>query len=87
MNTSSAGELVALGMVWGDEDLIVVTDKGTTIRTQLSQVSEYSRNTKGTKIIKLRDGEKIVSKTIVKGEREIEEEIEKTREFEVRLND
>jgi DNA gyrase subunit A len=87
MNTKSAGCLVALGMVWGDEDLIVVTDKGTTIRTELSQVSEYSRNTKGTKIIKLRDGEFIKSKTIVKGQKEIDTEIEKTRELELKLND
>jgi DNA gyrase subunit A len=65
----------------------VVTDKGTTIRTQLSQVSEYSRNTKGTKIIKLRDGEIIKSKTIVKGQREVDLEIERTREMELKLND
>ena len=87
MNTKSAGKLVALGVVWGDEDIIVVTDKGTTIRTDLSQVSEYSRNTKGMKIIKLRDGETIMSKTIVKGEREIDSEIERTREMEMHKND
>ena len=87
MNTKSAGDLVALAMVRGDEDLIVVTDKGTTIRTELSQVSSYSRNTKGTTIIKLKDGEKIMSKTIVKGEEELELEIEMTREMEIKLND
>jgi DNA gyrase subunit A len=87
MKVDKAGDLVALGAVWGDEDLIVVTDKGTTIRTQLSQISEYSRNTKGTKVIKLKDGETIVSKTIVKGQKEIDVEIEKTRELELKLND
>lgn len=75
INTSKAGKLLTLTTVKGDEDLMMVTDKGTVIRTSLSKVSKVSRNTKGVTIVKLKENEKITSATIIKSSEEIEEEI------------
>ncbi len=84
INTDKAGKLVALKTVHGDESLILITDKGTTIRLPLDSVSELSRNTKGVRIINLKDNERIASAAVVKSDKEIEQEIEKT--VEVRLS-
>jgi DNA gyrase subunit A len=82
INTDKAGKLIGLTAVKGDEDLMIITDKGTVIRTELSQISQFSRNSKGVTIVKLRDDEKITSTSVVRSLEEIEEEIiEKTKEI------
>lgn len=86
INTEKAGDLIGLTAVKGDEDLMIITDKGTVIRTQLSQISTFSRNAKGVTIVKLKDGESITSVSVVRSEEEIENEIlEKTREVSIEL--
>ena len=47
------GALIAIKTVKGDEDIIIITDHGTTIRTTLTQVSNMSRNTIGVKRIRI----------------------------------
>jgi len=59
-------KMIGLSATERDDDLIVVTDKGTTIRLNLGAVSIFSKNTKGVKLIKVRDGEKVISYSIVK---------------------
>lgn len=59
------GELCAMRAVNGDEDLMVITNKGLVIRTPLSQVKIAGRNTQGVKIINLEAGQKVASLTIV----------------------
>lgn len=82
INTLKAGLLVGLTAVKGDEDLMIITDKGTIIRTELSQISQSSRNSKGVTIIKLKENEKITSTSIIRSIQEIEKEIvEKTQEL------
>ncbi len=81
INTAKAGNLIGLTAVKGNEDLMIITDKGTIIRTELSQISTFSRTAKGVTIVKLKPGEKITSLSVVRSEKEIEEEIsEKTKE-------
>jgi len=81
INTLKAGKLIALSAVKGDEDLMIITDKGTVIRTQISQISQFSRNSKGVTIVKIRPNEKIASAKVVRSSKEIENEIiEKTKE-------
>ncbi len=63
-NSKKAGNLVILKTVIGTEDLLVITNKGTTIRISLSSVSEISRNSKGVKIVDLKENEQI-SKAII----------------------
>lgn len=82
INTEKAGSLIGLTAVKGDEDLMIITDKGTVIRVKLEQLSNVSRNSKGVTIVKLKEGESISSTSIVRSEEEIENEIiEKTKEI------
>ncbi len=86
INTDKAGDLIGLTAVKGDEDLMIITDKGTVIRTELSQVSTFSRNAKGVTIVKLKEGEQIASISVVRSIEEIENEIiEKTKEITLEL--
>jgi len=82
INTNKAGALVGLRAVVGTEDLMVITNKGTVIRTTVEQISQSSRNTKGVKIVSPREGEIITSIATVKSSEEVDKEIvEKTKEF------
>ncbi len=86
INTDKAGDLIGLTAVKGDEDLMIITNKGTVIRTELSQISTFSRNSKGVTIVKLRDEESIASISVVRSAEEIENEIiEKTKEITLEL--
>ncbi|BDU67359.1 MAG: DNA gyrase subunit A [Candidatus Tyloplasma litorale] len=76
INKSKSGELIGLLAVNGNEHLIIITNKGTVIRLKLKQISNFSRNSKGVKIVKLREEEKIASISIIRSLKEIEEEIE-----------
>ncbi len=81
LNTAKAGKLIGLRAVFGDEDLLLITDKGTIIRTCLDQINTSSRNTKGVTIVRPKEGEKIVSIATIKSLKEVENEIiEKTQE-------
>ncbi len=87
INTEKAGNLVGLTAVKGDEDLMIITNGGTIIRTAIEQISVSARNTKGVTIVKLKDGESISSVSVVRSEEEIEQEIiEKTKEITLDLN-
>lgn len=68
------GELTAMRGVNGDEDLLVITNKGIVIRTPLSQIHIAGRNTVGVKIIALEPKQKVASIAIVPHQDETEEE-------------
>ena len=75
------GNLVCMKAVEGNEDLLVVTNKGVMIRIPLEQVKISSRNTQGVKIIKLDDNSKVSSIEVV------EKEEEETEVSEVETNE
>ncbi len=64
MNGKNGG-LTAMRAVNGDEDLMVITNKGIVIRTPLSQIHIAGRNTVGVKIIALDPGNRVASLAIV----------------------
>ena len=68
------GNLVCMKAVSGDEDLLVVTNKGVMIRIPLEQVKISSRNTQGVRIIKL-DEKSVVSTIEVVDKEEEDPEI------------
>lgn len=70
--TDKTGKLVSLKAVNGDEDVVVITNRGQTIRTSLSQINIIGRNTQGVKIINLKESEIVSSFTIVNKEEEEE---------------
>ncbi|MBL8683778.1 MAG: DNA gyrase subunit A [Myxococcales bacterium] len=55
------GDVVDLVLVCEGDQLMVVTDKGQTLRTFVSQVRLAGRNTQGVRIIDVNDGEKVVA--------------------------
>lgn len=75
-STDKNGGLCAIRNINGEEDIIIITDHGTTIRTSLTQFREMSRNTVGVKVITLRNNEKISSVSIISSDSELEKESE-----------
>jgi len=71
--TSKNGKMVSFASVKGEEDLIVVTDKGMTIRTPLSQILTVKRDTIGSRVIRLKESDFAATITIVpKSEENVE---------------
>ena len=66
------GDLITVKTVNGDENIIIITDQGTTIKTSLSQVRDTGRNSVGVKMIRLKDDEIISSCCIEPSEEEYE---------------
>lgn len=84
INTNKSGELVYVGLVNSNEDIMVVTNKGIAIRTSLKTISDSSRSTKGVKVIQIKDNSKIQSVAILdvdQIEKEFEKEYSKTQEL------
>ncbi|MFL1731736.1 DNA gyrase subunit A [Moraxella oculi] len=62
------GELVKAVAVQGDEDIILISDKGTLVRTPVAQVAVAGRNAQGVRLIRISDGEKLVGVACVEHE-------------------
>ncbi|MBQ7307437.1 MAG: DNA gyrase subunit A [Clostridia bacterium] len=71
--SEETGSLIAIKQIEGNQDVIIITNGGTMIRTPIEGISVISRNTKGVKIMKLKKNEKIVSVAVVEHEEENEE--------------
>jgi DNA gyrase subunit A len=54
------GALVAARQVSDDDDIMLISDGGTLVRTSAAGISTLGRNTQGVTLIRLRDGEKLV---------------------------
>ena len=63
--TGKNGVPVSLKLVSGDDDLIVITDKGMVVRTHLDQILTIGRDTQGVKVVSLYDSHTVASIAIV----------------------
>ncbi len=76
------GKLVALKQISGDKDILMIADSGVIIRTPVDAISMFSRVSQGVKVMRLKDGAKIVSvalaekEEITGGNQEIDAETE-----------
>ncbi|SEI65223.1 DNA gyrase subunit A [Allopseudospirillum japonicum] len=62
MRTSERnGALVAASLVHDQDELMLITDKGTLVRTRVAEISISSRNTQGVTLIRLAEEERLVS--------------------------
>jgi DNA gyrase subunit A len=79
MKTSDRnGSMVSSTLVEDNDGIMLISDKGTMIRTSVEQVPTLSRNTQGVKIITPKEGEKLIEcVTIPQEEEDIVEEQEK----------
>ncbi len=61
MKTSERnGAMVSSALVNDDAGIMLISDKGTMIRTSVSQIPTLSRNTQGVKVITPKEGEKLI---------------------------
>ena len=77
MKTSERnGLMVSSTLVDDDAGIMLISDKGTMIRTSVSQIPTLSRNTQGVKVITPKDGEKLIECVTIpdESEDEVEEE-------------
>ncbi len=72
--TPKTGKLVGIRIATGDEDVMLITDKGTVIRLLVKEVSILGRSTQGVTLMRTNDGGKVVSIELVEKETENEEE-------------
>ena len=63
--TDKNGHLAGLITVKGNEDLMVITDTGVMIRTNVANISQTGRSTMGVKVMRLDENAKIVTFTTV----------------------
>ncbi len=75
--TEKTGKLVGMKVINGDEDYIVITNNGQTIRSPIEQVRLCGRNSIGVKIINLKDKETVSSFTVLPHE-DNESQVENT---------
>ena len=54
------GQMVSAVAVDEEDGIMLISDKGTLIRTAISQIPTLGRNTQGVKVIKPKDGEKLI---------------------------
>ena len=59
--TPKTGNIVGIKITTDDDDIMMITDKGTVIRIKASDVSVLGRNTQGVTLMRTNDGGKVVS--------------------------
>jgi len=55
------GSLIGAVQVFEGDELMLISDQGTMVRTRTDEISVLSRNTQGVRLIRLKGGEKLVS--------------------------
>ena len=71
--TDRNGPVVACKEVLGDDEVMIVTQDGVLIRTEVSGISTVGRNTQGVRVINLGEGDRVIDMTRVpKSEEESE---------------
>jgi DNA gyrase subunit A len=64
--TERNGRLISAKQVLDDEEIMMITDRGTLIRTPVSEISVIGRNTQGVRLISLSEGERLVGVEVIK---------------------
>lgn len=59
--TDKNGEVIAVKAVSNDDDLMLITDKGQIVRLRIKEISTMGRNTQGVRLVRLKEGEKLVA--------------------------
>lgn len=83
--TSQYGKVAMIAPVNDDNDVIMISSDGIIIRTHADQISTFQRPSKGVKVMKVNDGEKIATLSVV--DRLEEEAMEETAEIQADESD
>jgi DNA gyrase subunit A len=54
------GRVVGATLVKSEDEIMLISDNGTLVRTRVEEISVMSRNTQGVRLIRLSDGEKLI---------------------------
>lgn len=73
--TEQYGKVAMIAPVCDDNDVIMISSDGIIIRTNADQISTFQRPSKGVKVMKVNDGEKIATISVVDKLEETEEEL------------
>ena len=73
------GKVVGAVQVSESDEIMLISDKGTLVRTRVDEVSVQGRNTQGVRLIRLRDGETLVGLEQV-DEPDVEEDLSEASE-------
>ncbi|MCK9165971.1 MAG: DNA gyrase subunit A [Acholeplasmataceae bacterium] len=83
--TERNGNLCALRSVAEDEDVIIVSNRGMVIRTEITQIARTRRATQGVRLINLKGNQTVITLAIVPHEEEEEEQEEVIIQEEIAL--
>ena len=72
--TPKTGDIIGIRIADDEDDVMIITDKGTVIRIKAKDISVLGRNTQGVTLMRTSDGGKVVSIETIKDEDEEEEE-------------
>lgn len=70
------GDVAAVNVVYDDDDVILISENGIIIRISASDIRECSRPSKGVRLMKLSDTDKVITLTLAKKAEETEETAE-----------
>ncbi|MBR4153267.1 MAG: DNA gyrase subunit A [Selenomonadaceae bacterium] len=59
--TEKTGEVVGIKVVTPEQELLLITTEGFVIRTSISEISSFSRNTQGVMLMKTKEDDKVAS--------------------------
>ncbi len=79
--TAQYGKVAMIASVTEDDDVIMITTDGIVIRTHIDQISTFQRPGKGVKVMKVNDGERVATISVVERFEE-DDEAEETQETE-----
>ena len=71
--TPKTGNIVGIRIAGGNEDVMLITDKGTIIRLRVEEISVLGRSTQGVTLMRTNDGGKVVSIEIINPEEDVKE--------------
>ncbi|MDX1352928.1 MAG: DNA gyrase C-terminal beta-propeller domain-containing protein, partial [Thiomicrorhabdus sp.] len=74
--TERNGSVVAAVSVLPEQEIVLITNKATLVRTRVSEISVVGRNTQGVKLINVGKGEQVVGLAVVDIEEELDDELE-----------
>lgn len=74
--TAQYGKVAMIAPVTENEDVIMITSDGIVIRTHVDQISTFQRPSKGVKVMRVNDGEKVATISVVDRFEEDAEDIE-----------
>lgn len=74
------GDVAQIAMVDEDKDVILISSDGIVIRISADSISKFARPSKGVRVMKVKDGERIITMSVTDKEDEQPEEIEENGE-------